>query len=117
MPKLVLNMESYEFCDEKGATLFSAPLLDVAYFIGSVHAELVGQLSLQEKFSKTAEALSTHYKINPPLPWFAAMQLTRQVENEVDSLKKTEFTAPVSSSQDSEDVTVMPGPQPIMKGL
>lgn len=103
MPKLVLNMESYEFCDEKGKTLFSAPLLEVAYFIGSIHAGIEAPSSLQEKFSVTAQKLSEHYKINPPLPWFAAMQLTRQIETEVESLKKTELTAQDNSLADTKD--------------
>jgi len=103
MPKLVLNLETYEFCDDKGNTLFKAPLLEVAYFIGSIHAGIEGPSSLQEKFSVTATALSKQYNLDPPLPWFAAMQLTRQIEAEVESLKKTEDTATVNSSAATQD--------------
>lgn len=103
MPKLTLNMEKYEFCDEKGNTLFEAPLLEVGYLIGSTQSELPSELLLQEKFSKVAEVLSQQYKIDPPLPWSAAMQLTRQVEAEIESVKKKAATQTAPSLADTKD--------------
>lgn len=93
MSELVLNIKPIEVKDEEGNMILSAPLMDLAFFIGMVQNEIAkaadgAELPAQDRYKQLAERLNTEYKCE--LNWSAALQLNNKVNEKVEELKKKE---------------------------